>query len=158
MGRQRPYSDREVRTGRWVIRKMTSANVWLYRRSGGRLGGRVLGAPILLLNTIGRKSGQARTVPLLYLDDGEALVVVASNGGMPAHPLWFRNLEAAPRVSVEIRRRRIEVDARRATEEEKADYWPRLVKLYRYYDDYKARTPRNIPVVILSRPEGGRVF
>ena len=130
---------------------MSSANTWLYRISGGRIGGRFLGgAPVLLLTTIGRRSGAARTAPLLYLRDGENLVVVASQSGMSKHPLWYRNIEANPDVEVEIGRERSKRLARRASDAEKAVLWPRLIEVYRDFADYQARTERNIPVLILS--------
>ncbi len=126
-------------------------NTWLYRLSGGRVWGRWLrGAPILLLTTIGRKSGVSRVAPLLYLRDGEKVVVVASKGGMSKHPLWYWNLEANPDVEIEIGRERTKMLARRASDQEKAALWPRLIEMYRDYDDYQARTERNIPVIILS--------
>ncbi len=134
-----------------VIKPMSKLNTWLYRLSGGKLGGRWFqGAPILLLTTIGRKSGQPRVAPLLYLRDGEKLVVVASKGGMSQHPLWYRNLEANPEVEVEIGPERTKMLARRASDQEKATLWPRLVEMYTDYADYQARTQRNIPVIILS--------
>jgi deazaflavin-dependent oxidoreductase (nitroreductase family) len=130
---------------------MSRANVWAYRLSGGRLGGRFWGgAPVLLLTTVGRRSGASRTAPLLYLPDGENLVVVASKGGMSHHPLWYKNLEANPRVEVEVGSERRTMVSRRATAAEKAALWPRLVAMYPEYESYQARTERDIPVVILS--------
>jgi deazaflavin-dependent oxidoreductase (nitroreductase family) len=138
-----------------VIGVMSWANTWAYRLSGGWLGGHFPGgAPVLLLTTVGRRTGQARTAPLLYLRDGANLVVVASKGGMSHHPLWYRNLEANPRVEVEIGRERHTMVARRASTSEKAALWPRLVSMYRDYDAYQARTERDIPVVILSPVSG----
>ena len=134
---------------------MSRANTWAYRLSGGWLGGRFPGgAPVLLLTTVGRRTGQPRTAPLLYLREGENFVVVASKGGMSHHPLWYKNLEANPRVEVEIGRERRTMVARRATASEKAAVWPRLVAMYRDYDTYQARTERDIPVVILSPVSG----
>jgi deazaflavin-dependent oxidoreductase (nitroreductase family) len=134
-----------------VIGLMSRANTWLYRTSGGWLGGRFFGgAPVLLLTTVGRRSGQPRTAPLLYLQDGDNLVLVASKGGMSHHPLWYKNLESNPRVEVEIGTERRPMLARRATPTEKAALWPRLVAMYGDYDTYQARTDREIPVVILS--------
>ena len=120
---------------------------------GGRVGGRFLrGAPVLLLTTQGRRSGEPRTAPLLYLEDGGRIVIVASKGGMSHHPLWYRNLQADPECEVEIGRERRVVRARVATAEEKRDLWPKLLAMYRDYADYQARTERDIPVVILERP------
>jgi len=145
------YTPRQERIASPLIRAVSAANTWVYRLSGGRVGGRFLrGAPVLLLTTIGRKSGRPRTAPLLYLEDGDELVIVASKGGMSQHPVWFLNLEANPDVEVELGSTRRRMRARRASDEEKAKLWPRLVAMYRDYDDYQARTDRNIPVVILA--------
>jgi len=147
----RPFTPREEQIGTAFIGVMSRLNTWVYRLSGGRLAGRFPGgAPVLLLTTIGRKSGQPKTAPLLYLQDGDDYVVVASKGGMSQHPLWFKNLEANPRVEVEVGSRKIEATARRATHEEKAALWPKLVGMYSSYADYQARTTRDIPVVILT--------
>ena len=149
--RLRPFTKREEWIGSVAIKLMSDLNTWLFRLSGGWIGGRFLqGAPILLLITTGRKSGEPRTAPLLYLRDGDNLVVVASKGGMSHNPLWFRNLEADPDVEVELGAERTRMRARRATEPEKAALWPRLVSMYSDYAVYQARTARNIPVVILS--------
>lgn len=134
---------------------MSWVNVWVYRLSGGWLGGRFRGgAPVLLLTTVGRRSGVQRIAPLLYLRDGENLVVVASKGGMSHHPLWYRNLEANPRVEVEVGRERRPMLARRATAAEKSGLWPKLVAMYPDYASYQARTEREIPVVILTPSAG----
>jgi len=152
MARRLPsYTPLQERLASPLIRAASAANTWVYRLSGGRIGGRFRqGAPVLLLTTTGRKSGRPRTAPLLYLEDGENLVVVASKGGMSQHPVWYLNLEANPDVEVEIATSRRRLRARRASDEEKAKLWPRLVAMYRDYDDYQARTDRNIPVVVLG--------
>src|SRR5512140_3697779 len=99
----KPFTPRQEKVGTAVIKVMSRLNTWIYRVSGGRMGGRFpSGAPILLLTTIGRKSGRPQTAPLLYLKEGDAYVVVASKGGMADHPLWFKNLEANPLVEVEV--------------------------------------------------------
>jgi deazaflavin-dependent oxidoreductase (nitroreductase family) len=105
---------------------------------------------VLLLTTTGARTGQRRTAPLLYLADGERLVLVASKGGMSQHPLWYRNLVANPDCEVEIGPSRRAVRARTAGAAEKAELWPRLVAMYRDYDAYQERTSREIPVVILE--------
>ena len=147
----RPLTPMQERIGTAVVHLMSAVNVWLYRSTGGWIGGRFLrGAPVLLLTTTGRRSGQPRTAPLLYLRRGETLFVVASKGGMSHHPLWFRNLEANPRVEVEVGRERRTMTARRVDDAEKARVWPDLVAMYPDYAAYQARTPRNIPVVALT--------
>ena len=147
----RPFTAREERIGTRFIHVMSMFNTWVYRMSGGRLLGRFPGgAPVLLLTTIGRKSGEPKVAPLLYLADGENYVIVASKGGMAHNPLWFKNLEANPNVEVEVGNRKLPMTARRASDAEKAALWPRLVAMYSSYADYQARTTRDIPVVILS--------
>ena len=130
---------------------MTTLNVWVFRATGGRLGSRFAGgAPVCLVTTKGRKSGAPRTVALIYLADGENVVIVASKGGMAKHPIWYLNLVANPRCEVEIGGAKRSMVARTASAAEKQALWPRLVGVYRDYDDYQARTERDIPVVILE--------
>lgn len=121
-----------------------------YRRTGGRIGGRFGGAPVLLLDHVGRRSGARRTTPLLYLDDGGDLVLVGSRGGSKAPPAWWLNLEAQPRTVVQVGPHRRQVVARTASGEEKARLWPRLVDLYPDYQTYQNRTDRDIPVIVLE--------
>jgi len=135
---------------KWLMGIFIALNVWVYRVSGGRVMGRMGAAPILLLTTVGRKSGQRRTVPLLYLEETGRFAIVASYAGSPRHPAWFFNLEANPRVELQVRSRRFSATARRASAEEKAQLWPRLVAMYPAYADYQKRTTRDIPLVILS--------
>jgi len=136
---------------KWIIKWMSRINIWLYRVSGGRLFGTMAGAPILLLTTTGRKSGLPRTKPVLYLRDGDDLVVVASVGGQAKHPLWLKNLQADPHVSVLVRRERSERTARVVPDQERETLWPRLVAMYGAFDLYQSWTPRQIQVVVLSR-------
>jgi deazaflavin-dependent oxidoreductase (nitroreductase family) len=124
--------------------------VRLYRYSGGRLGGKVKGAPVLLLDHVGRKTGQSRTAPVLYLRDGEDLVIVASRSGSDATPAWYLNLMANPSTEVQVGSQRRAVHARNATAEETDRLWPRLVEMFGDFDVYQGRTERQIPVVILS--------
>jgi deazaflavin-dependent oxidoreductase (nitroreductase family) len=131
-------------------RTFGSANRAIYRATGGKLGNTLKGAPILLLTTKGRKSGKPRTMPLLYLRDGDRLVLVASSGGSPDHPAWFLNLRAEPQVKVEIGRDRERRRARVATPEERELYWPQVVQMYGGYADYQRRTSREIPLVVLE--------
>ena len=150
-GEPRPWTPTEERIGSVVVRWMSALNTWAYRLTGGRLGGRFLrGAPVCLVTVTGRRSGRAITVPLLYLQDGADLVIVASKGGMSKHPVWYLNLEADPRCMVEIGREQRAMTARRVSEAEKASLWPRLCAMYPDYADYQARTARDIPVLRLS--------
>jgi F420H(2)-dependent quinone reductase len=131
---------------RWTGR----LNVPLYRASGGRLGGRIGRAPVLLLTTTGRKSGQKRTAPVVYLADGENMIVIGSNAGNNRVPAWALNLKADPRAEVEVGRRRIPVQARVAEGEERADLWRRSNEQYAGFDDYEARTDRAISLFVLE--------
>jgi deazaflavin-dependent oxidoreductase (nitroreductase family) len=133
-----------------LVNLIPRANVIVYRWSNGRFGGRMEDLPILILHTVGRKSGKARQSPLLYIQDGEDYVVVGSRGGSDAPPAWWLNLQAMPGATIEIKGTKRAVSARTATAEEKATYWPRLTAGYPFYDDYQARTAREIPVIVLS--------
>lgn len=147
----RPFTAKEERIGRRVVKVMSRLNTWIYRATGGRLGAKwMYGAPILLLTTVGRKSGEKRTAPLLFLEDGERVVIVGSQGGMSKDPLWVRNIDANPDVEIEIGPKRRAMRARRGSAEEKAHYWPALCRMYPDYADYQARTIREIPVILLD--------
>ena len=147
-----PFDAREIRLARRGMKLVGPAHVWLYRASCGRIWGRFPSSkvPVLLLTTVGRRSGEPRTVPLIYLDDGDRLVIVASQGGLPTHPAWYHNLVAHPLVTVQTRRRSRELEARVVDDDERAELWPRLVERYADYDGYQARTDRQIPVVVLD--------
>jgi deazaflavin-dependent oxidoreductase (nitroreductase family) len=134
----------------FVFRATSALNKWLYRLSGGKIAGSMKGAPILLLTTTGRKTGKARVTPLLYLRDGDNLVLVASKGGAPKHPVWFLNLEANPDVEVEVGRTRERRRARSATPEERERLWSKVVEMDSSYADYQTKTAREIPLVILE--------
>jgi len=131
-------------------KRLTDLNVASYRATGGRIGGRIDRAPVLLLHHVGRRSGDARVTPLLYLPDGEDAIIVASMGGTPKHPAWYLNLRDAPDTEVEIGRERRRVTARTVGAEERGALWPRLVALYPAFDAYRRRADREIPVVRLS--------
>jgi deazaflavin-dependent oxidoreductase (nitroreductase family) len=136
----------------WKIwHQYTQAHSLLYRLSGGRFTRTYKGAPVLLLDHVGRKSGRKRTSPLIYLRDGDDLVVVASKGGSHTHPIWWLNLRDHPSTTVTVGSEKRAVVARQASPEEKARLWPGLVEIYAPYEDYQQRTSRDIPVVILER-------
>lgn len=151
--RSRPPAPGSVAFRAW--RAITGFNAWVYRRSGGRLGGTFDSAPVLLLHHVGRKSGEARVAPLIYMPDGDDLVIVASYGGAPKHPAWFHNVTAAPETTVEIGREHRPVLAHVATPAERARLWPTLVGMYPAFADYQARSDgREIPLVILKSRAG----
>jgi deazaflavin-dependent oxidoreductase (nitroreductase family) len=136
---------------RAVWNAFVRAHTAAYRLTGGRIGSSIRGVSTLLLDHVGRKSGKLRTCPLLYVEDGDDLVIVASKGGSHRHPAWWLNLRANPRTSVQVGGERREVVAREANVEEKARLWPRVVEAWPDYEAYQRRTRREIPVIILSR-------
>ena len=147
----RRSTEAELRRMKPFMRLMSVANTWVFRASGGRIGAKFMGgAPVGLLTTTGRKSGRSRTTPLIYLADGERIVLVASQGGMQRHPFWYDNLAAKPEVAFRTPKGKRRYRARTAAATEKAALWPRLVAIYRDYDDYQKRTDREIPVVVLE--------
>jgi len=132
------------------MKSVSQAHNVLYRATGGRFGSRLLGMPVLLLTTTGRRSGKSRTTPLLYVRDGDAVVVVASNGGSDFFPAWWLNLRSNPQAEVEIGRARTRVIARKASPAERVRLWPEFTSGYPGYAKYATRTSREIPVVILE--------
>lgn len=133
------------------------AHTWIYRRTGGRVGGNLrLGAgfrkpaPTLLLEHQGRKSGKTFVSPLVYITDNSNVIIVASAGGRDENPQWFRNLRAHPDVHIQIGPDRRAVKAVVASADERARLWPRLVDAYADFDSYQANIEREIPVVILQ--------
>jgi deazaflavin-dependent oxidoreductase (nitroreductase family) len=125
-------------------------HVRVYRETGGEHGYHWRGATILLLTTKGRKSGEPRTMPLIFRADGDRFVIVASKGGWPEHPVWFKNLQADPDAEVEVHAERVPVRATVAEGEERARLWSLMNEDWPAYDEYQGRTDREIPVVILS--------
>jgi len=136
---------------RWLIALITALHRFVYRASGGWIGGRLPGQRFLLLTTTGRRTGQPRTMPLLYVPEGERFVVVGSNGGDDRPPAWWLNLQAKPAARIQVDRAQHPVVARQARGAELDALWQRLEASYRYYADYRRRTSREIPVVILER-------
>jgi F420H(2)-dependent quinone reductase len=131
------------------IKWMSRINTLLYKASGGKVGGTFLqGAPVALLTTTGRKTGQPRVSPVLYLREGDRMILVASHGGREKNPLWYLNLKANPKVSVQIKKEMLELNARDASDAERAEYWPKLVEMYPSFDDYQSWTDRTIPIVV----------
>jgi deazaflavin-dependent oxidoreductase (nitroreductase family) len=132
-------------------------HVTLYRTTGGRIGGTFRvgsafpkGVPVCLLTTKGRKSGELRTVPLIFLRDGDRVVLVASRGGTPQHPQWYHNLRVEEQVLVRVGPRLQAMRARTATGEERVALWKRVTEMYPEYADYQAWTNREIPVVVCA--------
>jgi len=147
----KPLSRRQERIAKPFIRVMAALNTFVYRISGGRVAGKwTHGEPMLLLTTIGRKTGQARTVPLVYMRDGERFVVVGSQAGMSKDPQWMANAAANPNVEIEIGPEKLKMRAHRGNAEEKARYWPALCAMNSDYEAYQSRTTRDIPILIMD--------
>jgi F420H(2)-dependent quinone reductase len=144
------YSRASQRMGATGLRWGGKLNIPLYRLSGGRIGGRINQAPVLLLTTTGRKSGQQRTAPVVYLADGANLVVIGSNAGHNRTPAWSLNLKANPEAEVEVGRERRPVRARVAEGEERTDLWRKHNEQYSGFDEYEARTDRDIALFVLE--------
>lgn len=136
------------------VKRWSRLHKHLYRGSGGVIGRRLVSNPMLLLTTRGHRTGREHTVPLLYLEEGSRLVVIASYGGRPNHPVWYDNLVARPDVTVQIGSGRRRMRARTATAAERAAWWPRVLAAYEGYRTYQLRTDREIPVVILEPIQG----
>jgi deazaflavin-dependent oxidoreductase (nitroreductase family) len=137
-----------VRDG--TARRLSRLHAVVYRLTGGLLGRRLVGNDMLLLTTRGARTGKRHTVPLLYLRDGERMIVIASWGGRARNPDWYGNLIAHPRATVQVRSRVWSVQARTATPAERERWWPRIVAAYPGYRTYQSHTDRVIPVVFLE--------
>jgi deazaflavin-dependent oxidoreductase (nitroreductase family) len=126
-------------------------HVRVYRETGGQRGYDWRGTTILLLTTEGRRSGESRTTPLIHRTDGDRWVVVASKGGAPSNPGWYENLQANPEATIQVRDERVPVRASTAEGEERDRLWSLMTEVWPAYDDYQAKTDRQIPVVVFSR-------
>jgi F420H(2)-dependent quinone reductase len=126
---------------------------FVYRVSGGRVGRAFGGAPVLLLTTTGRRSGEARPVTLTYFEDGDRFVVVGSNAGEDRHPAWWLNLREHPDATVQIGGNITRVRAMEAVGEERERLWAQLIRRDPAYEEYRLRTDRQIPVVLLQPTE-----
>jgi deazaflavin-dependent oxidoreductase (nitroreductase family) len=125
-------------------------HVRAYRESGGEVGYLWNGVPTLLLTTIGRRTGQKRTSPLIFARDGDDYLIVASMGGAPRHPSWFLNVQAKPEAEIQVKAETLPVVARAASATEKPRLWKIVTEVWPNYDVYQTRTERDIPVVVLS--------
>jgi deazaflavin-dependent oxidoreductase (nitroreductase family) len=141
---------------------MSNRNDWnrqtieAFRQNGGKVGGMWEGKPLLLLTTTGAKSGQRRTTPLMFLREGDRLMIFASKGGAPTSPDWYHNLLAHPQVTVEIGNETFDANATVITGEERDRIYAKQAQLYPQFADYQAKTGRKIPVVALERRESNK--
>lgn len=147
-----------------LLKYFARAHIWVYRRTDGRLGAKLLWFPAALLTTTGRRSNEPRTTATLYLRDGARVIVPASFGGRHEHPLWYapasgwghlplvgacpHNLKENPEVRVQIRAQHLDLVARDATAVERERYWPPLTRMYPPYRKYRQATDRVIPLVV----------
>lgn len=150
----RPLSAKQIaslnspRTGT-AIKWMSKAQTWLFKTSKGRLGNKFIkGTEVGILTTIGRKSGEARDSPLLFLQEGGRIVLVASQGGRATNPMWYLNLVANPQITFQTKAETLALVARDATDAERDEYWPKLDAMYPDFANYRSYTDRKIPIVI----------
>jgi F420H(2)-dependent quinone reductase len=136
-------------SGFWKV--VGRLHVRMYRATGGALGAKLGPLPHLLLTTVGRKTGQSRTVPLTYMQDGDRYVLVASNGGSDVHPAWWLNLRASPHAEVQVRSERFGIVATEAQGAERDRLWAAVKRFNPFYAQYEQITSRQIPVVVLRR-------
>lgn len=141
----KPYPPSIAKFARLAV----AAHVALYRLSGGLIAGRAQHMPVLLLTTLGRKSGKQHTTALVYMPDGDNFVVVASNGGQARLPNWWLNMRKNKQASIEVGRRRLRVSVQEATLEERQRLWPRVIAYRAGHEAYQERTPYPLPLVIL---------
>lgn len=134
----------------FLTKIITRTNIWLLQKSNGRLGNSFLGRKVLLLHSIGFKSGQLRKTPLFYLSDGDTIILVASNGGTITDPAWLKNLKASPLTKVNINGQEIAVNAHTAEEEEFQHYWPKVVEMFPVWEKIQGKSVRNFPLVVLE--------
>ena len=133
-----------------LFRVFIRFQIAVFRWTNGRAMSAMRGMPILLLTTVGRKTGKRRTTPLMYIRDGERYVITASNNGKARHPAWFHNLQASPQVQIEVPGERLDVSASVATQRERDRLWPQLVSKAPFFDGYQRNTSRLIPMVLLK--------
>ena len=132
-----------------LFRFIMSIAVFLYRLTGGKLGGRVQGLRVLLLTTTGRKTGKNRTTPLGYFEHDGGYVIIGSNAGFDTHPAWFHNLKGNPHAAVEVNDRQFEASAEIVGPDERGQLWARLIEAAPAYANYAIKTSREIPLVAL---------
>jgi len=141
------FPERGMGLIRAILRGATHLNVWVFRMSKGRLMNKFIGGyPVCIVTTTGAKSGKIRRIALIHLPHGEDKLLVASQGGMDKMPAWYYNIAANPRVQIMVDGEEKTYTATRVSDEEKAGLWPHLCSLYPDFDEYQARTDRNIPV------------
>lgn len=145
---QGEMTEKEFKTLRRFIKPYSKLNVFLYRLSGGRILGKLQGWDVCLVDMTGAKSGKPRTVPLMWVPYKDGCIIVASQGGAPTAPIWYQNLVKHPDIEVQYKSKKMALRARQVDDAEKAAVWPTCVEHYPPFEDYQARTSRNIPVFV----------
>ena len=131
-----------------ILKLFAGLNATVYRMSNGRFMGKMGSSDICVVRMQGARSGKWRDIPLMYVPNGAGVILVASLGGAPKHPVWYYNLVAHPDIDVQVKQNTLKLRARLASAEEKAAVWPRCVAAYPPYESYQKRTTRDIPVFI----------
>jgi F420H(2)-dependent quinone reductase len=137
-----------------VVRFLTALNVIIYRLSGGRLMSRFEGAPVCLVTMTGRKSGKRKTIALIYTPDDDRVLLVASLGGAPQHPVWYHNLKVDPEIEIQLGSARRAMVAREACADERRALWAKVVANYASFSAYQNRTAREIPIFVCAPKPG----
>ena len=143
---ENPMTEKEFKTLRSFIKPYSKLNVFMYKLTNGRIMGKLGGREVVLVTMTGAKSGQPKTVPLMYVPHKEGIIVVASQGGAPKSPVWNNNLVKNPDIEAQYKGKKMKLRARRVSDEEKAALWPLCDEHYPPFAEYRARTDRNIPM------------
>lgn len=148
----KPWTEKQERFGKKFIKRIAKWQTWVYEKTNGRIWNKFLGVHCAILTTTGKKTGLPRKTPLLYLKDGDNIVMVASQGGFSTEPFWYKNLCHTHKAQIQIGGEKYQVTSRDATEDEATDLWPKLDAIYKGYAEYRARTEgiRVIPIVIFT--------
>jgi len=147
-------AEGRIRNSKFVallVKYFARAHVWVYQRTNGRLGAKLLWLPAALVTTKGRRTGEPRTTATLYLRDGDRVVLPASFGGRDRDPFWYHNLKANPGVHIQIRGEHFGLFARDANSDERERYWRQLIRIYPPYKGYRQAADRVIPLVVCER-------
>lgn len=147
---RRKFTRRQEERLKVTRNLITEINVWLLRVSKGRLGNSFLGVSVLLLTTVGRRSGDLRTMPIFFMDDGARYVLVASNAGNSKDPSWLLNIRANPTVTVELKGVRSSMTARLASDTERSELWPKLIAMFPKWKMMAEHSAREFPLVLLE--------
>ena len=138
---------------KWIFKIILTIHKGLYRLSGGRIGGKMQGAEVLLLSTLGRKSGKKRVTPLMFIRHDKSFVVVASNGGQPSHPGWYYNIQDKSPIDVQVMGKTYRVSVNEAKGDQRTTLYEQFINVSEQYARYAEKTDRDIPVVILTPNE-----